>query len=226
MRLLMFVFGALLLIGCSFKLGPGYECRPDADPRANIKRNAEGNLTICLQNGKLLVFEDNHEDGEAYSLHRVSYVPESNSYRHEAEGWEWISVELIDAETGEITLIESYDEDDNFEELPLEEYLLLCRPPSIELGANKQLSDAFKAHLAKLDRVLIPPTEIARWHYQFIESFRKIVEALDKLPPNEQASTNFLSAHADTLAKEMEKVQAALSPDIRSKLKKADCYVY
>lgn len=76
-------------------------CTPEENPVANMHKDAEGKLTICLQNGKLLTFQDNSQDGEAHSIHSASYYPEVNAYLHKDLGWEWVALELINADTGE-----------------------------------------------------------------------------------------------------------------------------
>lgn len=76
-------------------------CTPEKNPNANMYKDAEGKLTICLQNGKLLTFQDNPQDGEAHSIHSASYYPEVNAYLHEDLGWEWVALALINADTGE-----------------------------------------------------------------------------------------------------------------------------
>ena len=91
-----------------------------------------------------------------------------------------------------------------------------------EDATNKEFSGALAELLAGFETV-IPPAEVAEWHYKLLSVFQNAIDIVDLLPEDDTIDFGTVLFVGVTFVADMEEVEARLPDDVRRQMMSAGC---
>ena len=112
--------------------------------------------------------------------------------------------------------------------LSLDAYLMLCPPTTDDLGDDYTFGDFASDVGAEADglEAIIPPVELAEWHWERVEVFRTVEEILNHYPKDEVvdfAGMLLIAAASTELVEKLGEVAAGLPQEVLEQLIEAGC---